>query len=537
MRAQASGERLAKMLIRAPHALVILALSSGLAGCAPAPSGFAQSGKASKPAARKEGGAMPGIELEAGPERAEVLAGEPIYVNISVTNMGKSPVQVHAAESAPPWEFELAGPDGQRAYAISAQRYANRLADPGRPQPPMMRTLGPMSMAEYRIDLLRWTTEPIAPGKYSLTTSYPLEGETIRSQPAPLAVVAPNVAAYVTVSHASADSAGGAFLHRAADGSSVLYQREGDPREPASGVAYPRSAAPRGRTISSFALGCPIDRWRGARWIGWIEGDSMRAVLSSGDTVWAQFDPIPTGLASPALTSPAYQLFDGHAVFFVYGLKAGRAFLTRITLKFQEPPAVASVALQSLPRGRVLAQYVGTAAGGTVILVWEEPAGGGQTLKAAACQFGEGGLRSAERTILSGDRPALAFDAAPLVSAPGDVDVLLGAAGPAASMTYRRVPLTSGRPSSEWPVSGPVLEPGERAAAWAVLAGDMERAPAALVTARRLLSIDARSGAGWKSAPVPAEGRFLTLFRAPEAGLWATWADGPIGIHFTKIGE
>lgn len=475
---------------------------------------------------------MTGIELEAGPERAEVLAGEPLYVRVNMTNLGKSPVQAHSPDDTPPWVFRLKGQDGAREYAISAQRYLNRLPDdPGPPQPPLMQPLRPMSMQEYRIDLLRWTTGPIAPGKYELTTEYRLGGESIRSAAVPLAVVAPNVTAYAALGQAPEDTFASAFLHQTSDGASVLYQRESNSEEPAIGVAYSRVVAPPGKAIGSFALGCPVDRWREARWIGWIEGDAIRAALGSGEKVWARIDATPTGLRGPVLARPAYQMFDGHVIFFAYGLKEGRPFLHRITLKSQEPPAIAAVELPSLPQGGVLAQYVGT----TPILVWVDRAGGRYALKAVACPFGGGATKGVERTLVSADRPILAFDLAPLAAAPGEVDVLLGAAGDPLSLEYRRIPLVGTRPESVWKLPDPGLKSGEHAAAWAVLAGDPQHAPVALLTAARLLNADARSGAGWKSTAVAAEGRYLTLFRCPESTLWSTWADRPTGLLYLGI--
>lgn len=511
-------------------AVAVLALS-GLFGCAPESNGFAQTGKPSNRATGKERSAVTGIELEAGPERADVLAGEPLYVRISLTNLGKSPVQAPSPVDAPPWEFLLTGQKGAPTYAISAQRFRNRRPEPSRPRQPLTQTLGPMSMQEYRIDLLRWTTEPIAPGKYELTTEYRLGGESIRSAAVPLAVVAPNVTAYAALGQAPEDTFASAFLHQASDGASVLYQRESNSGEPAAGVAYSRVVAPPGKAIGSFALGCPVDRWRAARWIGWIEGDAIRAALGSGEKVWARIDATPTGLRGPVLVKPAYQMFDGHAIFFAYGLKDGRPFLHRITLKSQEPPAIAAVELPSLPQGSVLAQNVGT----TPILVWADRAEGRYALKAVACPFGGGATKGVERTLVSADRPILAFDVTPLAATPGEVDVLLGAAGDPLSLEYRRIPLLGARPASVWKLPDPGLNSGEHAAAWAVLAGDPQRAPVALLTAARLLNADARSGAGWKSTTVAAEGRYLTLFRCPESTLWSTWADRPTGPRYLGI--
>ena len=91
---------------------------------------------------------MTGIELEAGPERAEILAGEPLYVRISMTNLGKSPVQAPSPVDSPPWEFLLTGQNGAPEYAISAQRFRNRRPDPRRPRQPVTQALGPKQFGE-----------------------------------------------------------------------------------------------------------------------------------------------------------------------------------------------------------------------------------------------------------------------------------------------------------------------------------------------------------------------------------------------------
>ncbi len=528
---------------RLSYAAAVWALS-GLIGCAPTPKGFAQVGASPSRATEKERSAVAGIELEAGPERSEVLSGEPLYVRVSMTNLRRSPVQAPSVVDTPPWVFRLEGRDAAAKYQISARGHLSQLqlnyTPPDESQPirtPETQTLRPMSRLEYRIDLQGFVTEPIAPGKYNLTAEYRFEGETIRSVPIPLAVVAPNVTALASLRHPEGTFAS-AFLHQASDGSSVLYQRESLPRESPGAVAYSRVVTPPGRSIDSFALGWP-GAGGSARWIGWIEGDAIHAALGEGDKVWAQIDATSTKLRGPVLARPAHQLPDGHVVFFAHGLKEDRPFLHRITLKSQEPPAIAAVELPSLPQGTVLARYVGT----TLFLVWSDRADGRYALKAVACSFGGGEPKGVERALVSADSPILAFDLSPLGATPGDVDVLLGAADGSLSLEYRRVPLVGGRAASSWKLPDPGLKSGEQAAAWAVLAGDADHAPVALLTATRLLNIDARSSADWKSREVAAEGRYLTLFRVlagpysagPKSSLWATWADRQTGMRHLKI--
>lgn len=517
-------ERCTNPFVHAAGVLPVLAVWGGLLLGVGGRCGFAQSG------AVKKGGAMPTIELEAGPERAEVLAGEPIYVNITLTNLGKQPVEAPSPIDAPPWEFRLRGEGAAPSYTLSTQRFRNRLPEPSRPQPPLMETLRPMSMLEYRVDLLWVAVEPIAPGKYELTAEYRMGDQSLRSQPTPLTVAVPNVAAYSVLGQAPEGTFASAFLHLAADGSSALYQRETS-QEPPIGAAYSRVIAPAGKSIGSFALGYPIDRWRSARWIGWIEGDALYALLGSGEKVWAQIDAVPTGLHAPVLAKPAYQLFDGHVVFFAYGLKDGKPYLHRITLKHHEPATFAAVELPSLPHGNVLAQYVGT----TLILVWVEHANGHYAVEANACPFGPSTAKGVKRTLVTGDQPVLAFDVTPLAATPGEVDVLLGATGGPLSLEYRRLPMAGESPQSAWKLPDPRLKPGEHVAAWAVLAGDAQRAPVALLTSARLLSMDFPSDSGWKSTAAAAGGHYLTLFRVPESALWCTWADPQTGLRYLKV--
>jgi hypothetical protein len=505
----------------------VLALAA-LLGCAPEPTGLAQTGKSAGRATGKERRTVNGVELEAGPEKAEVLAGEPAYVTVSLTNLGKSPIQAPSPIDEPPWEFRLSGQNGGPSYAISAQRYRNRRVDPAEPQAPKTEPLAPMAMEEYRIDLLDWTTEPIAPGRYELTAEYGMPGQTVRSEPVPFAVIAPNVTAYAALAQHPAATYAGAFLHQSPDGGTVLYQRESNLDEPALGAAYSRAAAPSGKPIVSFAVGCPVDRWRDARWIGWIQGDALYAALGSGEKVWAQIGPTPIGLRGAFLARPAYQLLDGHAIFYAYGLKEGRPFVHRITLKSGEGPAIAAVELPSALQGDVLAQSVGTA----LILAWVDRSAGHNAVRAVACQFSASAPKGVERTLLSPDKPVLAFDLAPLASAPGEVDVLLG---PPSALEYRRLPVVGELGGGSWNLPDPSFKADERPSHWAVLAGDPTHSPAAVLTGARLLHIDARSGAVWQSAEAHGEGRFLSLFRGPGSGLWSTWADPKTGLRYSPL--
>ncbi|MGD0524216.1 MAG: hypothetical protein ABSE49_03675, partial [Polyangiaceae bacterium] len=226
------------------------------------------------------------LALSAG--RARVLSGETLPVEVLVRNDGDVPIELEVGP-AHAIVFELRSvPDGP----IVATR-SRRIA--------LMEALGDGSAT------------PIPPGPYLLTARWDIAGITRNSEALSITIdphsgrQMASLFCPFTGSHAQAFDQDGERTQ--------LYERDTQSQRADAEVFAPRAEVP---SVRAMALAVHVAPGLAGRWLGWLEGDSLGALVCLGPGASARPPLARVDLAQPVLVEPALQRpsdAPSHAVF------------------------------------------------------------------------------------------------------------------------------------------------------------------------------------------------------------------------------
>jgi hypothetical protein len=478
--------------------------------------------------------AVPPLELKVSLLRAEVIAGEAIALTVTVHNRGDAAIRVHSSESQSPFVFQLLPIEAGRAgYTLSQHQYQVVISggDPPPPYTPPMEDLAPGAEVVHTCDPARYATEPILSGRYRLVAHYALGDQEFASPPVELAIVVPRVETFAGLVGPVTNSLALAFSHRTADGSVALFQRESPPGKPDLGVALRCQESGPNSRITGVAQAAELGEMSGRRWIAWLEGERIGALMAGMTRRSANLEPVPAGLSSPRLLPVGRKHDDGRAVFLVAGIEGGKPRVREFTFTVKEPPTVRTLDLggATVPE-HLLARYQPDGSDAQVTLVWAETAGGAVAIYRRSYPAGDPGAGGERELLLKRPGSLLAMELLPVGGE--SVDVLFGPVGTSGKYSYLRIPLPGAKPAVERLFDGP----GGKVDGWAIAGPQADGFAVIAKVGERLIWSRIEPGEGWHLiASGSGQATYMSLFALGDRRLWAAWYDPQSGIRYQPL--
>jgi len=473
------------------------------------------------------------LELTASFLRTEVLAGESVPITVSISNRGDVPAKVHSSDSESPFVFQLlpAG-NGPAMYTLS-QRQSQLVQGGGEPLPrytPPMEELAPGATVQHENDLADFATKPILPGRYRVVAHYEIGGQEFASPPVELAVVVPRIEILAGLVSPLTGSLALAFSHRAADGATIVFQRESETRNPDLGVSLRCVERGAGALIAGLSQAIELEDAPGRRWLAWLEGDRIGATMTSMIGRPSSLDPIPVGLTAPRLLPVGRKHDDGRVVFLVAGGDRGGPAVKEVTFSARAAPGtrVLGLGAAAVPE-ELQVHYRRNGTDADVSLVWAEVSGGKVSLFRRSFGPGQSGMQGEYKKIFERAGSLLSLDMSPFGI--DTISLLLAPAGESRKILYVRIPLFDEKNA----VEDSIVVPKENVEEWAVAAASADLFRIIARAGDRLLRL-APGAASWDVVTAGArDARHLRLYTLPGGRFCAVWDDPQEGIRFQPI--
>jgi len=480
---------------------------------------------------------VPPIAVQVSLSRHEVIVGESVHATVTLTNHAVDAVAVHSPEAQSPFLFELrSAADDAVRYTWSQRDYQLRLTggDPLPSYTPPMVQLAPGASLSFERDIAKYAVEPFEPGHYHLVVSYPLGEQVYPSQPVEMTIVVPRVQARAALVSPANEALSLAFSHVGSDGTTVLYEREGKPNDLVLGVTIPCIDLRVGAQVAGLALTAEIGGARGRRWLAWLEGDRLGALLPGMKRSPPSVHPGPTGLSDVRLVTVGRKYPDGRAVFLVAGLDAGAPAVKEIGVTVNEVTDGRTVALQTahLPE-KILARYRPIGEEVTTTLLWSEMEHGISRIHRQLISP-DGSRADGDHAVLLEHRGSvLALEMAPVGGSLGEVaDAVLGPTEEGGAYAYVRLSLSDGKRLAEWRFNLPPKPVDD----WAIASTPVEVPRVLIRTGDRWLVIRLGRDAAWTTVAMDAaqaDHPWIAVLRGGR--LWAVWADTKQGFRYQAL--
>lgn len=483
---------------------------------------------------------MSPINIAAVPQRSEVLAGELLLVTTTLTNAGPEPISLPDPAFEPPYTYELLDPNEDRRVVYTASRASYDAAQLGDDVDDELETetitLKPGENATVTEDLVEYVAGGFAPGEYLLVASVTLSGETSRSEPVELRILAPRASLVRTIVCPAQQVVGAVFDHREDDGSVTLLQAETLSEEPESLVFRRRVELP--GAIDDLALSVHVAPGGEGRWFAWLADGKFAAARGWVSMVAGRAEPTALDLENAMLANPGFGISAEGALFIVAGENDSGAVVRflRVSPKgvLAGPPAALT---QVLPE-RILTAISRQKVGPRLHLVYAEQAKSTTRILARDYDLKGGALDDAPRELLTIDAPLLGLRMEPFV--PGRIlrvstlSMSIDSGDPKRSvpqLVCHRVPVAGGV-AEEWSIPDPDLpisrwaftDPGENGPAVAALYGDT------LLICRVAETREWTTFAG--DVRTTARLKFLTT---KNQGTWLEWVDTVSGFTHRRV--
>lgn len=265
-------------------------------------------------------GSPPAVSLAyvIGTSSASYVAGEDIFLDLALTNLGSAPFEVPDPESSANWQptFTLTGPGP--SDRVTFDRLGLARGRPSRPLPDsaaVLVAIPPGATWRGRLclgELVRLG----APGRYEISSRLIWGGATIEAEPTPF-TVAPLRAVSAVVSLGGAASGepeiAAAWLHRDGDESALFFASFTERPAPMTGLLRGRVTRLARTSSQASSPACPIaeqslqDDWFG--WAAFCEGAAIVAAPTNGDpSARLDLDFTPDAVLLPAIQHPGHDL-------------------------------------------------------------------------------------------------------------------------------------------------------------------------------------------------------------------------------------
>jgi hypothetical protein len=484
---------------------------------------------------------MATLELAIVPEHSEVLSGESLPVDVTLTNAGPDRAEVRSPDEQSAFQYLLKPrEEGGREYLLSVEDWlTSSWENPPKPRKLKTREVGPGESLSYKEEIAEYAGEPLLPGSYRLTVLYEHEGGQFVSPEVPLSIVVPRPTptGLVAAPGPSEGRLGLVVAHRVAEGGVVLYQRESDSGRPATGVLYRRREWAEASALGGIASAVELTENRGIRWFAWIEGGALGAGYAEGESLFGTLGPKPLELESPSIHPIGWQITLEDTVFVALGTQSdGPVQIASVTFEAGKDGTVETASLDAAgPPQLWAAQYRPGSDPAAFDVVWTEAGEDGARVRRQTLRPG---TRKREEPALLGrrDAPVAALSLDPVAGPePSVVDVLLGPAGKEAQMTLLRIPLAGGEPVGEWTFPAPRGPEGELPSAWRLPDRTFPRQMALAWSTGRLVAGRVEGEGTWTTVadPAPEEGHLALA--SIRGVLYGVWADPETGIHVREI--
>ena len=249
---------------------------------------------------------------------ARVLCGERLPVKVIVHNDGDKPLALTAGP-ANPIVFELRAHPGGPVLHTRSELIAlmQMLGDRRKPLPaPLNLVVAAHSSLSRSEDPAAGSSVPIPAGRYALSARWSIGGNDLSSTAVDLVVEAPAADRLVSLFCPLTGSQAQAFDHRA-DGSTSLQLLLRETESQSADVAAFAGLA-EVDLLQGLALAVHVDSGLSGRWLGWLQGPLIGALVGLGGHVSARPLPAKVGLGAPSLAEPVFQRSCAeptHAIF------------------------------------------------------------------------------------------------------------------------------------------------------------------------------------------------------------------------------
>ncbi len=476
---------------------------------------------------------MQRLELKTSLLRTEVLAGESVPITVSISNRGDAPAKVHSSDSDSPFVFQLLPPGTGPAVHTLSQRQSRLVRGGGEPLPqftPLMEDLAPGKTVQHEADLADLATEPIRPGHYRVVAHYEIGGQEIVSPPVDLAVVAPRIETIAGLVSPLTGRLALVFSHHAADGATIVFQRESAARNPDLGISLRCVERGAGVPVAGLSQAIELGDAPGRRWLAWLEGDRIGAAMASMTVRPASLDPAPVGLSAPKLLPVGRKHDDGRVVFLVVGGDRGKPAVKEVTFSVRTAPGMRELGLgaAAVPE-ELLVHYRPDGTDADVSLVWAEVTGGKVSLFRRTFGPGQSGMQGEYKKIFERPGSLLSLDMSPFGI--DSISLLFAPAGESRKIIHARIPLFDEKSAVEDSIDAPK----ENVEEWAVAAASAGLFRIIARAGDRLLRL-APGAASWDVVTAGArDARHLRLYTLPGGRFCAVWDDPQEGIRFQPI--
>jgi len=476
---------------------------------------------------------MDNLQVTVSPVLPEVLSGESLQVEVTVTNTGDEPVPVQeTAIPHSPVLYELRSPEDDRViYAVSQQSYRTRRSggDVLMPMEPVMTTLETGQSITLSEDLAEYAASGFAPGVYNLVARYQIGGGYVFSEPVEVRVAVPNIQNFSSLFCALQGNVCCVFGHTNYDGSVSIFQRD-----ITADILHRRLNIPAPGKIDDLmasAYAAPLGE---GQWFAWLQDGTVVAGKGWGTVLNARIDPVPFELSSAKLVSPGFQLADSSGLFFVSGLSDGEPCIQQFIFSADGAQDGEIAPLNEYQDERVLACYDPSGKGGRMYLAWSREAI--STIGIHLCQYSlDGQAVTVPPELLYERRPPLAALEMQALAKDGKTHVyaLFGPEGGNGEMNYVRIQI-DGRKQSTWKQTFPA--PSAEVKAWAISTADVDNPPVIAKTADSILWAQATRGAEWNVLTESMEEiTHLHILASDRGEFWASWVDPSFGIRYAQI--
>lgn len=464
------------------------------------------------------------------PDKPRYLAGERVEVTSAIANDGDVVLRVADPRGASAYAYRLVrAEDGAEIARLSASRAALLLEpDPTPPiEPSYAYALEPGESISITEEIGHMLPLGVPPGRHHLVASYRgPEAETLVSAPSRIEVFVPRIAMLRSARCPVRGTLGTVLAARDELGELWLLQRESAAQMPLLGVLHRRRSLGNPAHVEDLCTTVDVAQIRSGRWMAWLEGGSLGALLGFGDRVQREAGPVAVGLTRPRLVHPGLQMADATALLLVWGTARGEVVVQAYRASDEGLELVGDAPLGGRPRGFVRAAV--EPASGTLHLVWEQQRGAGTSLCTRSFGIPLTARERAPRTLAAFEGTLPAWELTPLAGASGpDLQILAESGG---GLVHWR--------GSELVV---VPAPAADVRAWAIAAappGSSAPGPVVAHAGERIMGWSPGDAAGWRVAVdgVPAvEG--LGAFHAGLPGYFVEWIDPGWGHRVAALGR
>ncbi len=481
--------------------------------------------------------AMATVELNLDLQRTEIISGEALLLKAIFANTGSDPFELRVGPVSPV-VYELRSPeDGQVIAVVSQEDVAGSADSP--PLPEWNEEVAPGASEEIEEDPASYVIGGFPPGRYQLVGRASTGAGEVESEPVDLVVSPAKIHHLVSTFCPYEGSMALAFDHTDRSGGVWIFDHDTEREQANAGVFYRRLRALDSGSVDDLALAVKCSSESEGRWVAWIGRQSISAIQSEGSDSLELAKALTLELTDYRLVKPGFQRDDGSALFFVAGIKDGKAVVQPFVAREETLSAGPAVLLGTELPKEIIARRHEDDEGGKLQLVWSGTVDGRSRIFLLECTDEGVALSPQPREIYATDQALRALEMAPLNHPDSSGDWVHALYGPVerkrdgrevAFITYVQIPLSM--------ESGEVLEhevpmPADPVDAFAISGWEAGDLVILARTGKLLLSATAGSFSEWRplAEEVGTAGN-LQVAATPD-GYWAgVFVDPSVGVRY-----